>query len=66
MPISKLKEKLTLNVRGAVTNYDGEEYPVFYPVVGADMKFGTQSIDIEDFVNLVLKMVPLDELYYKK
>ena len=63
MPISKLKEKLTLNVRGAVTNYDGEEYPGFYPVVGADMKFGVQSIDTKDFVNLVLKIVPAEDLY---
>ena len=63
MPISKLKEKLTLDVRGAVTNYDGNEYPGFYPVVGADMKFGAHSIDTKDFVNLVLKVVPVDDLY---
>ena len=61
--ISKLKEKLTLDVRGAVTNYDGDEYPGYYPVVGADMKFGAQSIDTKDFVNLVLKIVPVDDLY---
>jgi len=62
-PFSELRRILTYNVRGAVANYEDEEYSGFYSVVGADMKFGTQSIDTEDFINLVLSKVPVDDLY---
>jgi hypothetical protein len=53
MSISLLREQLELIVRGAVANKDGYEYNGYYPVDGNFMPFGTQAINIYDFVNLI-------------
>ncbi len=57
----ELVEKLKFNVRGAVANWNGYEYR-YYDVQGNDMMFGTQSIDVNDFVNLALRIWNIDEL----
>jgi hypothetical protein len=56
-----LIKRLRRNVRGAIANYDGDEY-LLYPLEDNDMVFGTQSIDVQDFVSLFLEYVPpIDE-----
>ncbi len=54
---SILMRKLRKAVSGSVANYDGAEY-WSYPVDGTDMRFGTNSIDVEDFVRFFLALVP--------
>jgi len=53
-----LKEKLIMNVRGAVATNSGAEYSGFYPIEGQDMNFGATSIDVVDFVNYALRYLP--------
>ena len=58
---AELVEKLMLNVRGAVANWNGYEYQGYYDVQGNDMMFGTQSIDVDDFVQFALDTWNIDE-----
>lgn len=51
---SELKTRIQKHIQGAVSNYDGIEYEVYYPVTGSDMMFGVQSIDIDDGLNFIL------------
>jgi len=62
MPISELRTRLTINVRGAITKSNGEAHfdNKFYENY---MKFGSHAINVEDFVTLVLETVPIEELY---
>jgi len=51
----QLREKLELIVQGAVANHEGDEYAGYYSAVSDNfMMFGTQAINICDFVNLIL------------
>jgi len=58
-----LLEKLRLDVRGAVANYDGNEYRGYYPIVDNNMVFGTQSIDVKDFVGIVTATSEIYRMY---
>lgn len=58
-----LLSKLFLNVRGAVANNDGDEYRGYYPIEGNDMIFGTQSIDVRDFVGIVTATSKIAKMY---
>ena len=53
--INDLKNKIKLHIRGAVSNYDNNEYEVYYPIDGEDMMFGAQSIDINDGLQFILR-----------
>jgi hypothetical protein len=57
---SMLRGSLFLYVRGAVANYRGDEYS--YPISGTGMEFGATSIDVADFVNLVLSISGAESL----
>ncbi len=62
-PLEELREKLKLGVRGAVANYEGYEYEVYYPeTYNGYIKFGTQAIHTKAFVNLILRKVKLGDL----
>ena len=41
---------------------NGYEYREYYDVQGNDMMFGTQSIDVDDFVRFALDTWNIDEL----
>lgn len=59
--LAEIREKLKDNVLGAVANSEGYEYEGYYSAVDNDyMRFGTQAININDFVNLVLSKVQLN------
>lgn len=58
----KLRQKLEMDVCGAVANYQGYEYS--YPVDDNYMMFGTQAINVKEFVNYFLKKVDFDNLIY--
>lgn len=60
--VNELKDKLKMNVRGAVATNSGAEYSGFYPIEGQDMNFGATSIDVVDFVNNALRYLPQDLL----
>ena len=49
-PSSILREELVNSVRGAVSNHCGEEYPTLWPITKGHMRFGTQSIHVDDFI----------------
>ncbi|MEG4024434.1 phospholipase D-like domain-containing protein [Microcoleus sp. S13C4] len=61
MPILQLREQLELIVRGAVSNHAGDEYNGYYPVDDNFMRFGTQAINIYDFVNLIFSKAGIDD-----
>ncbi len=50
---SRLREEMTLAVRGAVANFDGNEYQTYYDVHKGFMHFGTQAINVDDFVRTI-------------
>ncbi|MEA5596650.1 phospholipase D-like domain-containing protein [Rivularia sp. UHCC 0363] len=58
----ELRQKLELNVLGAVANSKGYEY--YYPSDDNYMVFGTQAINFKEFVNFFLKKVELDNFLY--
>lgn len=62
-PYEELERRLYLNVRGAVANADGNEYSGYYPIQGRDMVFGTQSIDVQNFIDLVIQTSKIKRLY---
>jgi hypothetical protein len=53
--LNDLEEKIKNHIRGAVTNFSGDEYEGYYPVEGNDMIFGTQSIDTDDGAEYILE-----------
>jgi hypothetical protein len=59
---AELRDRLTLKVRGAVATYNGDEYNGYYPVTNTDMVFGSTSVDVDDFVSLVLRLTEAEEL----
>lgn len=62
-PYEDLVRKLYLDVRGSVANNDGNEYQGYYPISGNDLVFGTQSIDVKDFVGIVTATSKVAHLY---
>jgi len=50
---------LRLHVNGSVAGYNGSRMNS-YPMQGNDMMFGTQSIDVRDFVRVLLEGVPAE------
>lgn len=46
-----LRERMSLAVRGAVANYNGDEYLGYYDTYKGFMLFGTQAINVNDFVH---------------
>ena len=58
--IEQLREKLILDVRRSVANFNGDEYDEYSCIEKNYMKFGTQAINIDDFVNLICQKVELD------
>lgn len=53
------------DITGAVANYEGVEYEGYYSAIedGRDMVFGTQSIDIKDFINCLVVLTEYDKLF---
>jgi hypothetical protein len=49
-PSLALREQLATSVRGAVSNYLGEEYQTLWAVTNGHMRFGAQSIHVGDFI----------------
>lgn len=59
-----IRDRMSLNVRGAIANYDGYEYEGYYSAIeGNDMVFGTQSIDISDFINCAIELTRFDSVF---
>lgn len=60
-----VEKEFFYNITGAVANYEGEEYEGYYSAIedGRDMVFGTQSIDIKDFINCLLRLTEYDKLF---
>ncbi len=61
MSINTLKEKLRGHISGAVAHMNNDEYSGFYPISGSDLKFGSQSIDVDDGVKFLISRLGLDE-----
>ncbi|WP_431023941.1 phospholipase D-like domain-containing protein [Halomonas sp. H5] len=53
------------DITGAVANYEGVEYEGYYSAIagGRDMVFGTQSIDIKDFIDCLLVLTEYDKIF---
>ena len=60
-----MKELIELNIRGAVANYNENEYEGFYPNDGGYMKFGTSGIDLDDAIRFVLTQTKMNDLILK-
>lgn len=54
-----LKNKLTQAMSGAVANYDGKEYTVYYPITNGRLEFGAQAIDVQDGISFLLRVARL-------
>jgi hypothetical protein len=63
MPRPQIREQLEFIVRGAVSNHAGDEYNG-YPVDDNFMRFGTQVINIYDFVNLIFSKGGIDDTLF--
>ncbi|MDM8515335.1 hypothetical protein QUF76_03990 [Desulfobacterales bacterium HSG16] len=59
----ELRKELLENIAGSVSNY-GRQYRT-YPVSKGHMIFGTQSIYTNDFITLLLRIVPVDSFILK-
>lgn len=59
----RLVQKLKLCVRGAVANNDGNEYSGYYPATGNYMMFGTQAINLQDFIGIVTATSEVGRMY---
>lgn len=57
-----VKNALKHQVSGAVANNDGYEYAGYYPIESRDLVFGTQSIDVEDAANYMIRESGIVEL----
>jgi hypothetical protein len=51
-----LREELSLAVRGAVANFNGDEYQSYYEIAKGFMHFGTQAINVDDFVRTICSL----------
>lgn len=59
------RDLMFYNITGAVANYKGFEYEGYYSAIedGRDMVFGTQSIDIEDFISCVMELTGFESVF---
>lgn len=53
---STYRYKMSLAVRGAVANFQGNEYESYYDTTDGFMLFGTQAIRVDDFVNSMCEL----------
>jgi hypothetical protein len=58
-----LAAKLKLHIRGAIANNDGCEYKGYYPIDGNRIIFGTQAIDVNNFVGIVIATSKIAQIY---
>lgn len=62
--LQNTRDRMFNAVKGAVANYNGDEYLRYYTAIyGNDMKFGTQSIDISDFVSCAISLTEFDSIF---
>ncbi len=59
--IDVLKETLKGHISGSVAHMNNDEYSGFYPITGSDLKFGSQSIDVNDGVKFLLNKLGINE-----
>lgn len=55
----ELRYSMSLQVRSAVAKYNGAEYKEYYDTVNGFMLFGTQAINVNDFVATMSKLSDL-------
>lgn len=63
---SKVRNQLKIAVSSAVAKKNCNEYAAYYPIVGCDLIFGTQSIDVNDAADFIIKESGIDELFIRK
>ena len=56
----RLRAELELDVRRAVANHAGEQFPHFWAVTNGHMLFGVQSIHLGEFVDSVWTLLRLE------
>lgn len=63
--LDNVRDTMFYNITGAVANYEGFEYEGYYSAIedNRDMVFGTQSIDIEDFIRCVMELTGFESLF---
>jgi len=61
--MESLIDKLNLHIRGAVANNDECEYKGYYPIHGNKIIFGTQAIDVKDFVGIIIATSKIAQIY---
>lgn len=59
---SDLRERLVMQVRGSVANFNGNEYDGFYDTVKGFMLFGTQAINVNDFVGTICDLTEIHRI----
>ena len=57
--LPKLRKRLVIGVCGSVSAYDGQAYNQ-YPMEGDEMIFGAHAINVKEFIDCLLGMVPVD------
>lgn len=60
---NELNDRLILIVRGAVANNNGCKYNGYYPCYGSNIFFGTQVINIKNFVGIILATIKIEKIY---
>ena len=58
----KLREDMRWQVRGAVANFNGEEYGSYYDISKGFMHFGTQAINVNDFVETLCMLAEVHRI----
>ena len=57
-----LRQRLALQVRGSVANFEGNEYDGLYNTSDGFMHFGTQAINVNDFVDTIWKLAEIHRI----
>ncbi|WP_161937642.1 hypothetical protein, partial [Sulfurovum riftiae] len=63
--INILRDKLKIQISGAVATSNNYEYDGYYPIENGYMKFGTQAINVVDGANFLIRELMLDEFLEK-
>ena len=58
-----IKKRLYKRISNSVANSSGNEYNGGYPWYGKHMIFGTQSINLSDFVDTFFEFAPVDKIF---
>lgn len=63
--LEEVHDLMFYNITGAVANYKGYEYEGYYSAIDSDrdMVFGTQSIDIKDFINCMMEVTYFESVF---